>query len=268
MKTYPAIALLEFRDVTVGIYATDALVKKAPIAVLKSGTISQGRYLTLIGGTTASVLESYEEGLLYGKDSVVDHVLLPDVHPAVHDGILGRRGGDSWTGALGVIETETVACNVRAAERALKATGVDLVELRLSDSWLAGKGISIYHGDLHDIEEAVAVAVADLEERSIPALHRVITSPHEATTQQIARSTHFVGSELLDLEGEILPTDDGDTWTAPAAATRKARTSLKGGKAPARKKTAKKKSSKSKAGKKKRKDTGKKKTSKRRKKRR
>jgi microcompartment protein CcmL/EutN len=143
MKQYPAIAILEFRDISVGLFATDAMVKKAPIAVLKSGTISQGRFLTLVGGTTASVEESYEAGLELGGDSILDNVFLPDVHPAVHDGILGNRSKEDWTGALGIIETNTVACNVMAAEKAMKATDLGLLELRLSDSWLAGKGISI-----------------------------------------------------------------------------------------------------------------------------
>ena len=31
MKKYPAIAAIEFRDVSAGMYATDAMLKKAPI---------------------------------------------------------------------------------------------------------------------------------------------------------------------------------------------------------------------------------------------
>ena len=53
MKIYPAIAALEFDDIAAGVAATDAMLKRAPIAFFKSGTITHGRYLTLIGGTTA-----------------------------------------------------------------------------------------------------------------------------------------------------------------------------------------------------------------------
>lgn len=236
MKNYPAIALLEFRDISVGMHTTDAVVKKAPIAVLKCGTISHGRYLTLIGGSTASVQESYREGLLHGKDSIIDHVFLPDVDPALHDGMLGKRTAGPWHGAVGIIETQTISANVLAAEKALKATPVGLVELRLSDSWLAGKGVSIYHGDLHDIEAAMEVAITHLQEAGIDVLYRIITSPHEAITQQIGTSTHFVGSALLDLDGEVVDLSDGDTWVASASSRKASKPARKAAETPARKK--------------------------------
>ena len=63
MRRYPAIAVIEFASIADGIYCTDALLKKAPIAMIKSGTVSQGRYLIIIGGSTASVEESLNEAL-------------------------------------------------------------------------------------------------------------------------------------------------------------------------------------------------------------
>ena len=63
MKKHPAIAIIEFSEIPAGMSATDAMLKKAPIAFVKCGTITRGRYLTLIGGTTASVEVSLEEGL-------------------------------------------------------------------------------------------------------------------------------------------------------------------------------------------------------------
>jgi len=202
MKKFPAIALLEFRDIAVGIHATDALIKKAPIAVVQSGTISHGRYLTLIGGSTASVQEAHQEGLLFGKDSVIDHVYLPDVHPRLLEGVLGKRSAGHWFGALGIVETRTVACNVRATELALKATEVDLIEIRISDAWLAGKGMSLYHGELYDVEAAVETAVSSLEATHSEVMHRIVTSPHEGLTQQLSAGTHFIANTLLDLDGE------------------------------------------------------------------
>lgn len=202
MKAYPAIALLEFKDIAAGLFTMDAMVKKAPVAVLKSGTISAGRFLVLVGGTTGSVEESHAEGLAIGKDSLVDQVFLPDVHPAVHDGLLGKRSVPKWSGSVGIVETQTIACNVLAAEIAMKTTDLALVELRLADSWLAGKGLAIYHGELHDVQEALRQAVGALEARGIDVMHRIISRPHEAFTAQVAKSTNFETSELLPLEGE------------------------------------------------------------------
>lgn len=201
MKRHPALAVVEFRDIPTGMFATDAMLKKAPIAFVKCGTISHGRYLTLIGGTAASVEEALDEGVLQGGDSVLDRIMLADVHPRVYEAIIGTRrtGGE---GALAIIETGTVASNVRAAEAALKSTAVELVEIRLADAGLSGKGVSVYQGDLHEIEEAVEVAARYLEHAGVTARHRIIAAPHESLLAQIATSTWFGSQTLLEFEGE------------------------------------------------------------------
>src|SRR2546428_4396749 len=91
MKNYPTIAVIEFGSIADGIYCTDALLKRAPIAMIKSGTVSRGRYLIIVGGSTASVEESLNEALALGQSSVLDHAFLPDVHTRVHDAVLGQR---------------------------------------------------------------------------------------------------------------------------------------------------------------------------------
>lgn len=201
MKKYPAMGLLEFRDVSAGMHATDAMVKKSPIAFLKCGIISRGRYLTLIGGSTAAVDEAFGEGLFWGKDSLVDHVLLPDVHPQVHDAILGRRAMPR-DGAMAIIETPTVSSNVRAAELALKGVPIDLVEISLADAWLSGKGISIYRGELYDIEAAVEIATSFLRQAGVQVMHRIIAAPHESFCRQVESGTFFSSTGTLNLEGE------------------------------------------------------------------
>ena len=202
MKIAPALAVIEFRDIPAGIDATDAMLKKAPIAFVKSGTISRGRFLTLIGGSTASVEESLAEGLARAGDNVLDHLLLADVHPRVYDAVLGGRRS-AGTGALAVIETDTVASNIRAAELALKGTQVELVELRLADSGLSGKGVSIYQGELPDIEAAVQIAVDYLRQQGGDVRHTIISSPHEALARQIGGGTSFGSAALLELDGEV-----------------------------------------------------------------
>ncbi len=202
MKKAPALAVIEFSDIPTGIDATDAMLKKAPIAFVKSGTITRGRFLTLIGGSTASVEEALGEGRSRAGERVLDHLLLADVHPRVYDAVLGGRRS-SGSGALAVIETDTVASNIRAAELALKGTPVELVELRLADSGLSGKGVSIYQGELPDIEAAVEIAAGYLRQEGVGVRHTIISSPHEALTRQVAGGTSFGSAALLELDGEV-----------------------------------------------------------------
>jgi microcompartment protein CcmL/EutN len=201
MKTHPALGLIEFADIAVGMQATDAMLKKAPIGFVRAGTITAGRYLTLVGGTPASVGEAVREGLAWGGESVVDHVVLADVHPRLFEGLLGRRRTEG-AGSLGIVETETVAANVRAAEAALKGTQVELVEIRPGEQGLHGKGVSVFRGELHDVEAALAIAVAALEETGRTAVTRIVSSPHEATTAQLVEGTSFATATLASLDGE------------------------------------------------------------------
>ncbi|HBA84240.1 MAG TPA: hypothetical protein DCZ95_09130 [Verrucomicrobia bacterium] len=202
MKKFPALAILEFRDISAGLFATDAMIKKSPIALLKAGIITGGRYMTLIGGSTASVDEAFQEGIFWGKDSLIDKVMLPDIHEKLHDAVLGRRHPVA-DGAMAVIETPTASSNVRAAELALKGAPVELVEIRLAESRLAGKGLSIYRGELHDIEAAVEMAVSFLRRAHVEVLSRIIAAPHETLTDQISGSTFFHDAKLLELDGEV-----------------------------------------------------------------
>jgi microcompartment protein CcmL/EutN len=201
MKKFPAIAVIEFSGIADGIFCTDALLKKAPIAMLKSGTVSQGRYLVLIGGSTASVQESLDEALELGKAGVLDHVFLPDVHTQVHNAVLGQRQSCEQD-AVAILETATVAANVRATELALKGTEVRLIELRLADYEMSGKAISLFNGSLPEIQAAMDLASEFLRGRKEYVQHRIIARPHETLTQHLAAGTQFATTTPRALDGE------------------------------------------------------------------
>jgi microcompartment protein CcmL/EutN len=201
MRQYPTIAVIEFAGIADGIYCTDALLKKAPIAMIKSGTVSRGRFLILVGGSTASVEESLTEALTLGQGSVLDHAFLPEIHPALHDALLGRRG-PIQPDAVAILETDTVAANVRAAELALKGTKVGLVEIRLADYELSGKAISVYNGELHEVEAAMEITGDFLRGRREYVKHRIICNPHDALVRQLGDGTRFASAAPRELEGE------------------------------------------------------------------
>ena len=201
MRTYSTIAVIEFRSIADGIYCTDALLKKAPIAMITSGTVSGGRYLIIIGGSTASVEESLKEALEVGQASQVDHAFLPDVHSQVHDAILGQRQ-PLIQDAVAILETDSVAANVRAAELARKGTKVRLTELRLAEYEMSGKAISLFNGELHEVEAAMERAGDFLRGRKEYVQHRIICQPHEAVTKQLDGGTRFAGARPVELEGE------------------------------------------------------------------
>lgn len=149
----PAIAILEFDSIAVGIEAGDAMAKRAPLEVLRAGTVHPGRYLVLAGGLTADVEEALDEGRSVGARSLVDVVYLPDVHPDVVASIGGGRGRERGE-ALGIVETSTVAAVVRAADAGVKEARVSIREMRLADD-LGGKGYVLFAGPVAEVEAAV-----------------------------------------------------------------------------------------------------------------
>jgi microcompartment protein CcmL/EutN len=201
VKKHPAIAVIEFSSLADGIFTTDAILKKAPIAMIKGGTVSGGRYLIIFGGTTGSVSESLTEALTIGAGSVLDHAFLPDVHQTVHDAVMGKRA-TAGQNTIAILETDTIAANIRAAEAAVKGTEVQLVELRLAEYEMSGKAISVYAGELHEIQSAMMIANDFLRGRKAFTHYRIIARPHEVISQQLDQSTRYNDAKLHELEGE------------------------------------------------------------------
>ena len=120
----PAVGLLEFDSIAAGIVAGDAMAKSSPVSALYAGTVHPGRHLVLVGGDTASVEIALEAG---GSDTLTDSLFLPDVHPAVVTAITTSDLGAAVDGdALGIVETNSVATAVVAADAGVKAAAVSL----------------------------------------------------------------------------------------------------------------------------------------------
>jgi microcompartment protein CcmL/EutN len=115
--------------------------------------------------------------------------------------MLGARRAGA-VGSFAVLETETVAANVRAVEHALKGTNVELVEIRLGNQGLGGKGVSILCGELHDVEAAATLAVAALAEVGCDVSVQIVSAPHDHLAQLIGASTTFSSGPVVDLDGE------------------------------------------------------------------
>jgi microcompartment protein CcmL/EutN len=185
----PAIALLEFDSIAIGVRAGDAMVKRAPVEITYAGTVHPGKYLVLVGGDVACVEEAYAAGLEAGREALVDQLFLPAVHPDVARILRGARGrvtGD----ALGVVETRTVASTIGAADRGIKGADVELVEIRLADR-LGGKAYCVFSGAVADVEAAVDVAVNHLDDPAVLVARVVIPEFHQEMLENFRATTEF-----------------------------------------------------------------------------
>ena len=156
-KRHGALALLEFETVATGVLASDLMVKRSPIALLRCGTIHPGRFLILVGGSVASTEEAFIVGVRLGKSeqTLRGSVFLGDVHPTLHDAVLGTRQAIQGD-ALAVIETNSSPALLAAVDAAVKSTPVVLGEVRLGDD-LGGHALALLSGDLTDVETAIGI---------------------------------------------------------------------------------------------------------------
>lgn len=193
MSDVVAIALIEFRSIAAGAFAADAIAKKASLELFEAGTVQPGKYLVLVGGSTAEVEECYRAGLHSGTPEVVDDVFLPDAHEDVVSGIKGARSKLAADSFL-TLETDTMPAIVRAVDAAVKGSRVALAEIRLGDG-LGGKGVATLQGELADVEAAGDIAAAALAGRSGTLCHSIVSRVHEVLANRMSQSSHFDGDQ-------------------------------------------------------------------------
>ena len=192
---YPALALLEYESIADGIAAGDRMVKRAPISLLKCGTVHPGRYLIMLGGSVASVEESFREGQLV--QGLLDAVFLPDVDEQVHDAALGeRRSLESE--ALGILEPSSAPSLLEATEAARKGCRVDIAEIRLSDD-LGGKAFALLDASLPEVASALELAEARLGEKLL--MKQLLPRLDEDLRRMLDKGTSFAGCPLHEPGG-------------------------------------------------------------------
>lgn len=193
----PAVCLLEFSSIAKGIEAGDAMIKRAPLQVIRAGTVHPGKYLVLVGGLTADVEEAMQAGREVAGPSLVDVVFLPDVHPDVVASIGGTRREDEGE-ALGVIETSTAAATIDAADAGVKAARVTIRDLRLADD-LGGKGYVLFGGEVAEVEAAVGHGVARTTASGQEVTHVVISQLHAEMRENLIADPRF-GEQAKGIE--------------------------------------------------------------------
>lgn len=185
----PALGLLEFRSIAVGILAGDAMVKRAPLDAVRAGTVHPGKYLVLVAGAVASVEEALAAGRAIGAGALVDELYLPSVHPEVVAALGGARragGGE----ALGVVETTGAAATLGAADAGVKGARVALLEVRLADG-LGGKAYALFGGALTDVQVAVDKAVASLASPELLVERVVVAQLHPEMRDNLDAHAEF-----------------------------------------------------------------------------
>ncbi|MFO0817870.1 MAG: BMC domain-containing protein [Pirellulales bacterium] len=177
MKKGTAIGIIETSSIAKGFEISDSILKAANVQLIVNRTICPGKYMVLIGGDVDAVQASIESGIKTAAHTLVDHFVIPNVHPTVFPAISGV-GHIPVLRALGVVESFSVASIIEAADAAVKATNIELVTLHLAMA-IGGKGFVTFTGDVASVEEGVRIAAAVIEKKGLLVERTVIPAPRK-----------------------------------------------------------------------------------------
>lgn len=172
-----SIGVVEFRSIAIGIGAVDRIVKASEVRIVDARTICPGKYYIIFAGIVSAVKNSMSMVLKESETFIIDSIVLSNVYPQMFAGLNGTTEIKK-PGSIGIIETLTSPSIFWAADAAIKATEVDLVEIRIARA-LGGKNICILNGDLSSINESVRVGIKYPEEKDFLVDYQIIASPHQ-----------------------------------------------------------------------------------------
>jgi len=176
-KRPTSIGLVELNSIAIGIQTGDAMLKAAFVDLLRASTICPGKYIVLVYGSVDAVRASVKAGRECGGENVVDHLIIPNIHPSVIPAIAAATDVQV-VNAVGVIETFSAASSIVAADLAAKAADVELIEVRLANG-IGGKSFVVLTGEVAAVQAAVAAGSAHPSEQGLLVKSVVIPSPHE-----------------------------------------------------------------------------------------
>lgn len=183
MKKLTAIGLIEFSNIHAGIEASDTMLKTASVEPFILKTICPGKFITGIHGEIGAVTSSVTAGKQIHSPAVADSLTIPNVHPDVVAALSGCTQVAS-RGALGVIETFSVASAILSADAAVKAANVTLLEIRTALG-LGGKGYVLLTGDVGAVEASISSGMQEAKQSGLLVGTTVLPRPDATLFQHL-----------------------------------------------------------------------------------
>jgi microcompartment protein CcmL/EutN len=178
-----ALGMIETMSIPLGIQAGDAMLKAAEVELVASQAACAGKYIVIVEGDVASVCSSVEVGRVSAGSSLVDSLVIPGIHEQVAPAV-GATGEIETVNALGIMESYSMCAAIQAADAAVKAATVNLIEVRLGRG-LGGKAFVILTGEVAAVRFAVQAAEALEEVQGMLGASAVIPSPHKKIIDSI-----------------------------------------------------------------------------------
>jgi len=170
-----SIGLIELTSVASGFQVCDIMLKAANVELVLSRSICSGKYMVMVRGEVGAVEAAVSAGVGGARFSVIDSFVIPNLHESVFPALSGSTKVEAL-GALGILESFSVAALIEGADAAVKAASVELIEIRLAMA-LGGKAFVTLTGDVAAVEAAIDAGAQIVGQKGMLVNKVVIPSP-------------------------------------------------------------------------------------------
>lgn len=177
------LGIVELNSIAKGIQACDAMIKRSDVKLISAYPVCPGKYIIIINGDVAAVESSVQAGIDTAGTHFVDKMIIPRIHPQIIPGILGTSS-DVNIEAVGVLETCSVASTILAADSSLKASQVNVIEIRIAKG-LGGKAFYTLTGSISAVTSAIEAGILKVKNDGVIINKSIIPDPGEALKQQL-----------------------------------------------------------------------------------
>lgn len=178
-----AIGMAEYKTVSAGVMAADAMVKTAHVEVVEAQTVCPGKYIVIVTGELSAVNAAVATARTRHEEQLIGDFILGNPHPSIFPAIYGSTEIEKIS-ALGILETYDAASIIVAADEAAKTAIVELIELRIARG-MCGKSYLMLTGEVAAVEAAVKRAKEAVKPKGMYLDSAVIAHPDEKICRTI-----------------------------------------------------------------------------------
>lgn len=171
------IGFLELNSIARGIEAADIILKTAEVELIYAKASCPGKYYILFNGEVAAVQSSIDAGKVIGEGHVVDDCVIPRIHPQVISAINQVFEPETYK-SIGVMEFFSVTASIYAADAAVKAADVNIVDIRLGTG-IGGKSFVVVTGEVAATKSAIDAGIHNKNAEGMVISDVVIPNPRK-----------------------------------------------------------------------------------------
>ncbi|MBO5657343.1 MAG: BMC domain-containing protein [Agathobacter sp.] len=178
-----AIGVVEYKTVSAGVVAADAMVKTSDINIIEAQTVCPGKYIVIISGELSAIDAAVDVARGVHGEHLISSFVLGNPHESIFPAIYGTTEIED-VAALGVLETYDAASMIVAADQAAKTAIVDLIELRLARG-MCGKSYMMLTGEVSAVTAAIERAKMTVAKEGMYLDSSVIARPDKKICKAI-----------------------------------------------------------------------------------